>query len=247
MADPETPAARFPTTRWSRVAAAGDPRDPEARAARAELCEGYWYPVYAFIRRRGYGPDEALDLTQDYFARLLEKGTIAAADPARGRFRSLLLADCTHFLADRRDHDRAQRRGGGRATLPIDTRDAEGRYLHEPAHGETPERLFARAWALALLHRALDDVGRHYAATGRTALFEGLRPYLTAETSTPTHEEAGRALGMTAGAVQVAVHRARARFAAALRARIAATLDAPTPADVDEEVRALFAILEGRG
>jgi RNA polymerase sigma-70 factor (ECF subfamily) len=247
MAEPETPAAHFPTTRWSRVAAAGNPHDPETRAALAELCAAYWYPVYAFIRRRGWGPDEALDLTQDYFARLLEKGTFAAADPARGRLRSLLLADCTHFLADRRDRDRALRRGGGRATVPIDARDAEGRYLHEPAHGETPERLFARAWALALLDRALDDVGRHYAATGRAALFERLRPYLTAEAATPTYQEAGLALGMTAGAVQVAVHRARARFAAALRAGIATTLDGPTPADVDEEVRALFAILEGRG
>jgi DNA-directed RNA polymerase specialized sigma24 family protein len=245
MAEATPPAARFPTTRWSRVLAAGGRSTPEAGPALAELCASYWYPVYAFIRRRGWGPDEALDLTQDYFARLLEKGTVAAADPARGRFRSLLLADCTHFLADRRDHDRALRRGGGRATVPIDGRDAEGRYLHEPAHGDTPERLFERAWALALLDRALDGVGRHYAATGRSALFERLRPYLTADAAAPPHEETGRALGMTAGAVQVAVHRVRARFAEALRSEIAATLDEPTPADVDEEVRALFATLKG--
>src|SRR5262245_56592863 len=131
------PSDRFPTTRWSRVVAAGDRDAAGAGEALAELCAAYWFPVYAFVRRKGHDPERALDLTQDYFARLLEKGTVAAADPVKGRFRSFLLADCVFFLADRRDHDRARKRGGGRAALPIDARDAEGRYLHEPAHGLT--------------------------------------------------------------------------------------------------------------
>jgi DNA-directed RNA polymerase specialized sigma24 family protein len=134
-------ADRFPTTCWSRVVAARDRVTPDARAAMAELCTAYWYPLYAFIRRKGRGPEEALDVTQDYFARLLERETVAAADPLRGRFRSFLLADCTRFLADCRERDHAAKRGGGVAPLSIDARDAEGCYLREPAHGRTPERL----------------------------------------------------------------------------------------------------------
>src|SRR4051794_1325354 len=245
MAEPEPPDARFPTTRWSRVLAAGGRSTPEAGAALAQLCAAYWYPVYALIRRRGHDPDAAADLAQDYFARLLEKGTLAAADPDKGRFRAFLRTDCGFFLADARDREARLKRGGGLAAISIDARDAEGRYRVEPVGGLTPERLFDRAWAVALLDRALNDVGRHYAATGRAALFERLRPYLTDDAAAPPHEESGRALGMTAGAVQVAVHRVRARFSAALRAQIAATLDAPTPADVDEEVRDLFAALRG--
>ena len=124
--------ANFPTTRWSRITRAADPAGPGARAALAELCAAYWCPIYALIRRRGHDLDAALDLTQDYFARLLEKGTVAAADPTKGRFRSFLLADCSFFLADRRDRDRALRRGGGRPVVSIDARDAEGRYVLEP-------------------------------------------------------------------------------------------------------------------
>jgi DNA-directed RNA polymerase specialized sigma24 family protein len=245
MAEPTPPAARFPTTRWSCVLAAGGRSTADAWAALAELCAAYWYPVYALIRRKGHDPDTAADLTQDYFARLLEKKTLAAADPDRGRFRAFLRTDCGFFLADARDREARLKRGGGLAAISIDARDAEGRYHIEPADGLTPERLFDRAWALALLDRALNDVGRHYAATGRAALFERLRPYLTDDAAAPPHEESGRALGMTAGAVQVAVHRVRARFSVALRAQIAATLDAPTPADVDDEVRDLFAALRG--
>src|SRR5262249_54971436 len=136
MAEP-SPAARFPTTRWSRVVSAGDPHAPGARAALAELCAAYWFPIYALIRRKGHDPEHALDLTQAYFARLLEKRTVAAAAPVKGRFRAFLLADCSFSLADRADRDHARKRGGGRAALPIDARDAEGRFLHEPAHDLT--------------------------------------------------------------------------------------------------------------
>src|SRR5206468_1414807 len=137
----------FPTTRWSRVVAAGDPAEPDSRAALAELCAAYWYPIYALIRRLGHPAEEARDLAQDYFARLLEKGTLAAADRNRGRFRAFLKADCGFFLADRRDRDAALKRGGGRAAISFDALDAEARYHAEPADATTPERLFDRAWA----------------------------------------------------------------------------------------------------
>ena len=155
MSDRPSPA-RFPTTHWSCIARAGVPASTEARRALAELCGAYWYPIYALIRRKGHDPDQALDLTQGYFARLLENGTVAAADPAKGRFRSFLFADCSFFLADQGDRDRALKRGGGRPIVSIDARDAEGRFLHEPAHGETAERLYERDWALALIGRVFD-------------------------------------------------------------------------------------------
>src|SRR4051794_20060126 len=157
----ETSGARFPTTCWSRVAAAGDPHSPTAREALITLCENYWFPLYAAIRRRGYGPHEAQDLTQDLFARLLEKGVFAEADPARGRFRTFLRAVCDHFLANHRDRENAQKRGGGKAAaaIPFDLAEGERRYAREPAHELTPERVFDRAWALTLLGRTLDRLG----------------------------------------------------------------------------------------
>src|SRR3954464_1058920 len=142
------PLAHFPTTRWSLVLLAGDPAAPLARESLAELCGAHWDPLYAYIRRRGHGPEQARDLTQDFFARALEKGLLAEADPSRGRFRSFLRTVCAHFLANRRDREHAWKRGGGRAVLPIDAVDAEGRYARELADGLTPERIFDRSWAL---------------------------------------------------------------------------------------------------
>ena len=140
-------AARFPTTCWSRVAAAAGRVTPEAREALAALCASYWYPLYAFIRRRGHDPDRAADLTQGFFARFLEKDYLSSVDPSKGRFRAFLLAACKHFLANAHDQEVALKRGGGRYPVSIDRRDAEGRYLAEPAHDATPERLFERRWA----------------------------------------------------------------------------------------------------
>jgi RNA polymerase sigma-70 factor (ECF subfamily) len=239
------PPARFPTTHWSRVARAGGPPTPEARAALAELCGAYWYPIYALIRRRGHGAEEALDLTQDYFARLLEKGTVAAADPDRGRFRSFLLADCTFFLADRRDRDRALRRGGGRPVLSIDARDAEGRFLREPSHDRTPERLFERDWALALIARAFEKLERHYADTGRSELFRRLKPLVSSGRDPENRAAVAAELGLTEGNLRVVLHRLRARFAAGLREEVAATLQDAGDEAVEEELRALFAVLGG--
>ncbi len=136
------------------------------------MCAAYWYPLYAFIRHKGHGPDEALDLTQEYFAGLLEKGTVARAHPGKGRFRSFLLADCRHFLAHRREHDRALKRGGGSPPLSIDARDAEGRYLREPSHSRTLEHLFERDWALAMLEGVLARLRREYHESGRGKTFD---------------------------------------------------------------------------
>jgi RNA polymerase sigma-70 factor (ECF subfamily) len=237
------PSAGFPTTHWSRVARAGDPADVEARAALSELCAAYWYPIYALIRRRGHPESDALDLTQEYFARLLEKPVLAAADRTKGRFRGFLRADCGLFLLDRRDRDRALKRGGGRRPLSIDARDAEGRYLVEPVEGLSPESLFDRAWALTLLGRALDRLAADYAASGRAPLFERLQPVLIDSPDTLPYAELGRQLGMSIAAIQQAVHRLRKRYRNALRAEIAATLDDPTEAAVAGEIRDLFAAL----
>jgi RNA polymerase sigma-70 factor (ECF subfamily) len=233
--------ARFPTTCWSRVVAAGDPGAPGAREALADLCRAYWYPLYAYVRHRGLPPDQAQDLTQDLFARLLEKGVLAAANPSRGRFRAFLRAVCADFLANRRDRENALKRGGGRIFIPIDPDDAESRYAREPAHELTPERVFDRAWALTLLGRALERLREEYCAGGQAASFEALSPVLTDGPRAVSYAALAAGLGTTEGAVRVAVHRLRRRYGEGLREEIAATVD--DPAEVDDEIRALFAAL----
>jgi RNA polymerase sigma-70 factor (ECF subfamily) len=240
----EPSAADFPTTNWSRIVRAGDPAASEAQAALTELCRDYWYPLYALIRRRGLPPEEAADLTQDYFARLLESGLLAAADRRKGRFRAFLRTDCGFFLADRRDRDRALKRGGGSVPITIDARDAEGRYRFEPADDLTPERLFDRAWALTLLDRVLQRLATEYADSGRGALFEGLQGTLAGGSQSVPHAALAARLGTTLAAVQQAASRLRKRYREVLRAEIAATLEDPSDAAVADEVRDLFAALE---
>jgi RNA polymerase sigma-70 factor (ECF subfamily) len=225
------------------VACAGDPAAPDARAALAELCAAYWYPIYALIRRSGRGPDEALDLTQDYFARLLEKGVLAAADQRKGRFRAFLRTDCGFFLSHEHERARARKRGSGRGVVSIDARDAEGRYLREPADETTPERLFDRVWALNLLDAVLDRLAREYADTGRATQFEALQGVVGGYSHSIPYAALAVQLGTTEGAVQQAVQRLRKRYRALLREAIAATLDEPDEAAIDEEIRALFAAL----
>jgi DNA-directed RNA polymerase specialized sigma24 family protein len=221
--------ARFPTTQWSRVISAGDPDAPLARESLAELCNAYWYPLYAYIRRRGHDPERARDLTQDFFARALERGLFAEADPARGRFRSFLRTVCAHFLANRRDWETARKRGGGRTILPIDAASAEGQYARELADGLTPERIFNRSWALTLLGRVLHQLGREYDEAGKGATFEALRGVLDGDAAAPPY-------------AAVAAHRLRRRYGDLLRQEIAATL--ADPAQVDDEIRDLFTALE---
>ena len=245
MAEPTPSAARFPTTRWSRVLAAAGRSEPDAGAALAELCAAYWYPVYALIRRSGHDPDAAADLAQDYFTHLLEKGTLAAADPSKGRFRAFLRTDCNFFLADARDRAARLKRGGGVTPISIDARDAEGRYLVELADELTPERLFDRAWAEALLERALARLAAEYAGSGRAALFAQLEPALMPGPHAEPYAAIAERLGMTEAAVHQAASRLRRRHRARLREEAAATLHEPDDAAVEQEIRDLFAALAG--
>jgi RNA polymerase sigma-70 factor (ECF subfamily) len=242
---PERPsAARFPTTNWSRVVTAGDPAAPGAKQALADLCAAYWYPLYAFIRRQGQPPEAAADLTQDYFARLLEQGVLAAADRQKGRFRAFLRTDCGFFLADAHDRQAAQKRGGGRVLLSIDAAGAEGRYRLEPADLLTPDRLFDRAWALMLLDRVFETLRGESAATGRGEWFERLAVLLQGGPRSVPYEALATELDTTVAAVESAARRFRGRYRDLLRAEIAATLDDPSDAEVADEINSLFVALK---
>lgn len=232
---------RFATTRWSLVAAAGRPGgEGDAGRALEELCHAYWYPLYDHARRRGYSPDDARDRTQGFFARLLEKRDLGGADRSRGRFRSYLLGAFRHYLANERDRDRAGRRGGGRAVLSLDFDSGETRFLQEPSSGETPERAFDRRWALTVLERAMARLRDDYERGGKGALFAALRPALAGDRGV-AHAEVAARLGMTEGAVKVAVHRLRSRCADLVRREIAETVGSPE--EVEDELGHLFRAL----
>ena len=225
------------------AAGGGDGHPAHSREALAELCALYWFPLYSFIRRRGYGAEDAQDLTQGFFAHLLERGIIGTADPVRGRFRSYLLGACKHFLADERDRSQALKRGGGRATLSRDAEQAEARYALEAWHGETPERLFERNWAMTLLRLALADLRTRYEQAGKAESFERLKGFLTVDPPVDSQAAVATQLGSSAGAVRVALHRLRRDYRAALRRQIEQTV--ASPGDVDDEIRALFSAVRG--
>jgi RNA polymerase sigma factor (sigma-70 family) len=235
--------ARFHTTHWSLVLAAGRRSSPDGRAALATLCQVYWYPLYAFIRRQGHSPSDAQDLTQEFFAHLLEKNVADKADATRGKFRSFLLASLKHFLANEWRRDRAQKRGGGRVALAIDLAAGEERYTLEPAHELTAERIYERRWALTLIELALTKVRDEFAARGKLAVFEHLKPYLGGDEGAVPYAEIAAGLDMTEGAVKTAVHRLRHRCRELLRAEIAQTVNSPQ--DVDDELRDLFEAVGG--
>jgi RNA polymerase sigma-70 factor (ECF subfamily) len=235
---------RFETTRWGLVLAARG-GTPEAREALAELCGLYWYPLYAFVRRKGRDEHEAGDLVQGFFARLLEKEDIAAADPARGKFRSFLMAACAHYTANRDDHERAAKRGGGRPVVAIDRGEAEGRYAQEPAHEMTAERLFERRWALTLLGRVLERLEFDMARSGKSRQFEALRPALLGEGDRLPFAEVAGVLGITEEAARAAAHRLRKRYREILREEVARTVGDGDEGEVEEELRALFETLAG--
>ncbi|WP_425615096.1 RNA polymerase sigma factor [Anatilimnocola sp. NA78] len=214
-----------------------------ARAALAELCERYWFPLYAFVRRKGHEPDDAADLTQAFFAKLLESNSLTTVDPARGRFRSFLLASLTHFIANHWRAEKAQKRGGGQlVSLEMNFDDGESRYRLEPSHQETPERIFARRWALSVLQQAMTGLAAEMTAGGKQQQFEVLRGYLDDSTQA-SYAQAATALGMSEVAVRVAVHRLREKYRRQLRAQIAQTVD--IEADIDGELRDLLAALRG--
>jgi RNA polymerase sigma-70 factor (ECF subfamily) len=234
-------AAGFPTTHWSRVLRASDPTDREGRDALERLCRDYWYPLYAFARRQGLDREEAGDLVQGFLADLIERRDLTRADPARGRFRSFLGTACSHFLSHARDYDRALKRGAGRTPASIDVRDGEGRYINEPAHDLTAERLFERRWAMVLLGLVLARLESEAKRAGKSDLFDRLRPILEGGDLVDSYREIGESLQMSEGSVKVAAHRFRGRYRQILREEVARTV--ADPADVDAEIGDLLKAL----
>jgi len=233
---------RFVTTRWTLVAAAAaDSSDPQRQEALGDLCQAYWPPLYAFLRRRGHSPEDAQDLTQGFFARVLERRDFRAADPARGRFRSFLLSALQHYAIN--EHERAStvKRGGRVQRLSLDFEEVERTYVLEARHDDSPDRVFNRKWAAISLDRALVRLRDECHTLGKGALADALLPYLTDTGQLPAYRTVAEQLGLTEGATKVAVHRLRQRFGALLRLEIAETVLAP--ADVDDEVRELIRAL----
>jgi RNA polymerase sigma-70 factor (ECF subfamily) len=207
----------------------------------AELCETYWYPVYAYVRRCGHSVDEAQDLTQGFFASWLARDSLGSVDPGKGRFRSFLLVSCKHFLANRLVRKRALKRGGGRIPLSIDLRDAEGRYLREPSHDLTADRLFERRWALTLLDQVLTRLGDQMERAGKGPLFQRLSPALLGTGDSAPYARVAEELGMTEGAVKAAAHRMRRAFRDLLVEEVGRTVEDPEA--IEEEIRDLFLAL----
>lgn len=238
---PESGGDRFAGAHWSVVLAAGRGDSTQARSALEKLCRTYWQPIYAYVRRQGHSPHDAQDLTQEFFARLLENKSLADADRAKGRFRSFLLASLKHFLANEWDKARAQKRGGGQVLIPIDAQSAETSCGVDPADQMTAERIFDRRWALAVLDGALQRLREEHAQEGKENLFEQLKVTLTEASRSVRYADIATQLEMSEGAVKVAVHRLRQRYRELLRAEIADTV--ATPAEVEAEIRALFSAL----
>lgn len=232
-------ASDFPTTRWTLVVAAADPQRKDARPALVSLCEGYWYPLYAWIRRRGYPADHAQDLTQEFFIRVLEGRYLDRADPEKGRFRAFLLTSMKFFLADETDRNRAQKRGGG-TVLSLELSSGEDRYQREPRHDETPERIFERRWALAVLDRVVEKLRDEFVHHGRQEHFERLKVFLLGQSDAP-YAALAREMNTSEGALKVAIHRLRKRYRELFRQEIADTV--ADPGEVESELRFLAAAL----
>jgi len=231
-------------TRWTLVLAAARTENPEpAMRALTELCQTYWPPLYAYIRRQGCDTHEAEDLTQAFFARLLEKNFLAAADPSKGKFRSFLLASLKHFMSNERDRARAGKRGGGQTVIALDALSDEARQRLEPADNASPDKAFDRQWALTVLDHALMRLRTEYTGTGREKLFNELKTFLTGDAPAESHASIAAKCGLSEGAVKVAVHRLRRRYRALLREEVAQTV--ATPEEVEEEIRELFAAFQG--
>lgn len=230
----------FATTRWTVVLRAGHPDDAHARVALAELCQTYWYPLYAYARRQGCDPPDAEDATQGFFAKLLKLNSLEGMERDKGRFRAFLLASMKHHLADLRDYASAQKRDRSR-TISLDAQAAESRYRFEPVDTVTPEQLFERRWALTLLETVMQRLREDYEGSGRTALFEALRFAITGDKNAVPYTELAADLEMTAEAVSVAVHRLRRRYREVLREEIAHTV--ADESEIADELNSLRRIL----
>ena len=234
--------SQFPATRWSLVVAAGDPHRKEARSALVSLCESYWYPLYAYLRRRGYSSDQAQDLTQEFFVRMIEGRYLDRAEPEKGRFRAFLLSSLKFFVADEDDRRRARKRGGG-MVVPLEFSSGERRYQLEPAHDETPERIYERRWALSVLDRVVEKLRNEFVQHGRPDHFERLKVFLLGQSDAP-YGALAQELNTSEGALKVAIHRLRKRYRELFRQEIADTV--ADPAAVESELRHLAAALTGK-
>jgi RNA polymerase sigma factor (sigma-70 family) len=233
---------QFPTTRWTLVVAAGDPQRKDARSALVSLCENYWYPLYAYLRRRGYAPDQAQDLTQEFFMRVLEGRYLDRADPEKGRFRSFILTSLKFFAADEKDRQRAQKRGGG-AVVSLEFSSGESgeeRYQREPGHDDTPDRIFERRWALSMLERVMERLREEFVQHGSPENFERMKVFLLGQSEAP-YADLAREMTTSEGALKVAIHRLRKRYRELFRQEIADTV--ADPAEVESELRYLAAVL----
>lgn len=231
----------FATTQWTAVLTAGGKSSAEAQQALQQLCATYWYPLYAYVRRQGHTVEDAQDLTQEFFARLLEHNYLGKADPDRGRFRTFLLTSLKHFLINEWNKANREKRGGGCQVISLDTEQTESRFRAEPADHRTPERAFARRWAVIVLDRVLQELRAEWVADGRGLVFEELKSALSGEENESSYAEIGRRLSMSEGNVKTHVFRLRRRYRELLKAEIARTVD--NPAEVDDEIRELLAAL----
>ena len=238
-----SPPQHFVTTHWSLVLAAGQDQGAAAEKALAKLCETYWYPLYAYLRRQGRSAHDAQDLTQEFFARLLEKNYLSEARRERGKFRSFLLTSLNHFLANEWDRRGAQKRGGGQTLISLDAESAESRYRLEPEDTAAPDRIFERRWVITLLDQVLLTLQREYEMADRKEFFERLKFSLTGERSALPYAELAAQVGMSEGAVKAAVHRLRGRYREVLYEEIANTVSSPE--EVGDEIRHLFKVLAG--
>jgi RNA polymerase sigma factor (sigma-70 family) len=237
------PGAVFLTTRWSVVLAAGLSSSAESERALAQLCRTYWYPLYAFVRRRGHSPKDAEDLTQGFFANLLEKKALRGVEPDKVKFRSFLLALLKNFLANDWDRKHAAKRGGKHSMVSWDDESPEARYMREPSHDATPEKLYDQSWALTVIDAVSRQLRDEYAATGKAELFAALQDQLIGAEDADSYAQLALQLGMKEGAVRMAVLRMRRHFKSLLRAEIAQTV--ADPADLENELRHLIAAIAG--
>jgi RNA polymerase sigma-70 factor (ECF subfamily) len=236
-------AGQFATTHWSVVLAAKEGDSRSVQDALEKLCRTYWYPLYAYLRRRGFGEHDAQDLTQGFLAQLLERRSIQGVERDKGKFRSFLLASLNYFLADERDRANAQKRGGGRQVLSLDAHEAEQRYRLEPVDERSPEKIFEHHWAMTLLDQVLARLGQEFTNAGKRELFERLQTFLVEGTGDKTFAEVAQEVDMTEEAVKKAAQRMRRRYHQLFREEIAQTV--ASPAEVDEELRHLCQVLSG--
>jgi RNA polymerase sigma-70 factor (ECF subfamily) len=241
----DSAAGVFATTHWSVVLASGQNADAQASAALEELCRSYWYPLYSYVRRRGHSPEDAQDLTQQFFALFLQKEYFRLADRAKGRFRTFLLHSLHHFLINEWKRAHCAKRGGGATIFSLDAMDAEHRYAREPATTLSPERAYEKQWAATLLTRVLTKLRSDYAEAGSSRLFAELADLLWGKDGSVSFAEIGTRLGMTEGAARAAMHRLRTRYREGLRREVAQTVN--EPGEVDEELRYLISVVSGNG